>query len=231
MGAKGEYMKRFGWRAAAVATSLALVAAAAIAASAWARGGHSAASTLVSGTTDSVTNIDPANEYDYGTFTLDVLLFQGLYGYPRSAKLEPVLATGCVPKGTTKTWFCGLRRNVKFADGTPMTSADVKHSFDRVLKIKGDQGIYALLSNLDEHVDERQVRRHVPPEVAAVDLAVHPGDKRRLHRPEGALPGRQDPRQHAVAGRHRAVPAGQVHVGPAGGLQGEPELLGAEAED
>ena len=141
-------MKRFGWRAVSLVATLALVATAAIAASAWARGGHSAASVLVSGTTDSVTNIDPANEYDYGTFTLDLLLFQGLYGYPHGATLEPVLATRCAPKGSTITWFCGLRRNVKFADGTPMTSADVKHSFDRVLKIKGDQGIYALLSNL-----------------------------------------------------------------------------------
>lgn len=141
-------MKRLGWRAVTIVAALALVAAAAIAASAWARGGHTAATTLVSGTTDSVTNLDPANEYDYGTFTLDLLMFQGLYGYPNGSTLKPVLATGCTPKGTTKTWFCGLRRNVKFADGTPMTSADVKWSFDRVLKIKGDQGIYALLSNL-----------------------------------------------------------------------------------
>ena len=75
------------------------------------------AGTLVDGTTDSVTNIDPANEYDYGTFTLDLLIFQGLYGFPHGAKLEPVLATGCAPKGTTATWFCTLRRNVKFSDG------------------------------------------------------------------------------------------------------------------
>jgi peptide/nickel transport system substrate-binding protein len=139
---------RFSWRAVAIVASLALVAAAAVAASAWARGGHAAASTLVDGTTDSVTNIDPANEYDYGTYTIDLLLFQGLYGYPHGAKLEPVLATKCAPKGNTKTWFCGLRKNVKFSDGSSMTSADVKWSFDRVLKIKGDQGIYALLSNL-----------------------------------------------------------------------------------
>ena len=89
-----------------VVATLVLVAAAAVAASAWARGGHATASTLVDGTTDSVTNIDPANEYDYGTFTLDLLLFQGLYGYPHGSKLEPVLATGCAPKGTTITWFC-----------------------------------------------------------------------------------------------------------------------------
>jgi peptide/nickel transport system substrate-binding protein len=140
--------KRFSWRVAAALAALGLVAVAALAASAWARGGHAQATTLVDGTTDSVTNIDPANEYDYGTFTLDLLIFQGLYGFPHGAKLEPVLATKCAPKGTNATWFCTLRRNVKFSDGTPFTSADVKWSFDRVLKIKGDQGIYALLSNL-----------------------------------------------------------------------------------
>jgi peptide/nickel transport system substrate-binding protein len=140
--------KRFSWRAVVVVAVLGLAAAAAVAASAWARGGHAQATTLIDGTTDSVTNIDPANEYDYGTYTLDLLIFQGLYGYPHGSKLEPVLATGCVPRGTTATWFCTLRRNVKFSDGSPMTSADVKWSFDRVLKIKGDQGIYALLSNL-----------------------------------------------------------------------------------
>jgi peptide/nickel transport system substrate-binding protein len=141
--------RRVSWQKAAALSALGLLAAAAIAASAWARSGHStASSTLIDGTTDSVTNIDPANEYDYGTFTVDLLLFQGLYGYPHGAKLEPVLATRCAPKGNTATWACTLRRGVKFSDGSPMTSADVKWSFDRVNKIKGDQGIYALLSNL-----------------------------------------------------------------------------------
>ncbi|HZR92044.1 MAG TPA: ABC transporter substrate-binding protein [Gaiellaceae bacterium] len=139
------------WRLAGIAAAAALLAAAATSAALARSGGtrtSSASDTLVDGTTDSVTNIDPANEYDYGTFTLDLLIFQGLYGFPHSSKLEPVLATGCKTKGTAATWVCTLRRNVKFSDGTPMTSADVKWSFDRVVKIKGDQGIYALLSNL-----------------------------------------------------------------------------------
>jgi peptide/nickel transport system substrate-binding protein len=140
--------KRFSWKAAAALGVLGLVAVAVVATSAWARGDRSQASTLVDGTTDSVTNIDPANEYDFGTFTLDLLIYQGLYGFPHGAKLEPVLATKCTPKGTNATWFCTLRRNVKFSDGSPFTSADVKWTFDRVIKIKGDQGIYALLSNL-----------------------------------------------------------------------------------
>src|SRR5215475_7704701 len=96
--------KRFSWRAPAVLVTLGVVAVAVVAASAWARGGHAQATTLVDGTTDSVTNIDPANEYDYGTFTLDLLIYQGLYGFPHGAKLEPVLATKCSPKGTNATW-------------------------------------------------------------------------------------------------------------------------------
>jgi peptide/nickel transport system substrate-binding protein len=107
-----------------------------------------ASGVIVDGTTDTVVNIDPANQYDYGSFTLDLPLFQGLYGFPNGAKLQPVLATGCKSSADLKTWTCALRHGVKFADGTPMTSADVKWSFDRVNKIKGDQGIYTLLSNL-----------------------------------------------------------------------------------
>ena len=103
---------------------------------------------IVDGTTDSITNIDPANEYDYGSFTLDLPLFQGLYGFPKGAKLRPVLATGCKHSRNQKTWTCSLRHGVRFSDGSRMTAADVKFSFDRVIKIHGDQGIDSLLANL-----------------------------------------------------------------------------------
>jgi len=133
------------WRLGAVA-ALILLAVAAIGA----RASFSAskATTLVDGTTDTVVNIDPANEYDYGSFTLDLPLFEGLYGFPHGAKLQPVLATGCKASANLKTWTCALRKGVKFSDGSSFDSADVKWSFDRVVKIKGDQGIYTLLSNL-----------------------------------------------------------------------------------
>jgi peptide/nickel transport system substrate-binding protein len=108
----------------------------------------SASSIIVDGTTGTVINIDPANEYDYDSFTLDLPLFQGLYGFPNGGRLAPVLATSCKPSSNLVTWTCQLRHNVKFSNGVPMTSADVKWSFDRVIKIKGDQGTYTLLSNL-----------------------------------------------------------------------------------
>ena len=127
---------------------VAVLAGASLASSSSHRSTAGSSSIIVDGTTDSVVNIDPANQYDYGSFTVDLPIFEGLYGFPNGAKLQPVLATGCKPSTDLKTWTCQLRKNVKFWDGNPMTSADVKYSFDRVQKIKGDQGIYTLLTNL-----------------------------------------------------------------------------------
>jgi peptide/nickel transport system substrate-binding protein len=128
-----------------------LAAAVAIAAlvSASAYGGSKAKKVIVDGSTGTVVNIDPANEYDYDSFSVDLNIFQGLYGFPHGAKLQPVLATGCTHSSDLKTWTCKLRHGVKFSNGDPMTSADVKYSFDRVQAIKGDQGIYTLLSYLN----------------------------------------------------------------------------------
>lgn len=111
-------------------------------------GGGNSTAQIIDGSTGTVVNIDPANEYDYDSFTVDLQIFQGLYGFPNGAKLAPVLATGCSHSTDLKTWTCQLRHNVQFSNGDPMTSTDVKYSFDRVLKIKGDQGIYTLLSPL-----------------------------------------------------------------------------------
>jgi len=126
---------------AAAAAVIAIVATAAY-------GSAQAKPVIVDGSTGTVVNIDPANEYDYDSFSVDLNIFQGLYGFPHGAKLAPVLATGCTHSGNLKTWTCKLRHNVHFSNGDLMTSADVKYSFDRVQAIQGDQGIYTLLSYL-----------------------------------------------------------------------------------
>jgi peptide/nickel transport system substrate-binding protein len=95
-------------------------------------GGSSQSGVLISGTTDSITNIDPAGNYDFGTATLGYNVFEHLYDARNSAKIVPSLATGCAPRGSTRTWRCTLRRGVKFHDGSDFDSADVKFSFDRV---------------------------------------------------------------------------------------------------
>ena len=108
-----------------------------------------AGGTLIDGTTDSVTNIDPAGNYDYGSFTVDILMSEHLLDFKAGSKVPaPSLATSCAAKGSTKTWTCTVRKGVKFQNGSSLTSADVKYSFDRVVKIKDPSGIYTLLGNL-----------------------------------------------------------------------------------
>jgi len=94
------------------------------------------ATTLVDGTTDSITNVDPAGNYDYGTFTLDSNLFEHLLDFRHGSKLEPSLATKCFSVGSLTTWRCNLRKGVTFSDGSTFDSADVKFSFDRVTNKK-----------------------------------------------------------------------------------------------
>ena len=107
------------------------------------------ASTIIDGTTDTVTNVDPAGNYDYGSATVDLLVYEHLFDYPLGHKSPtPSLATGCKANAAQTAWTCTLKQGVKFSNGDPFTSADVKWSFDRVNKIKDPSGIYGLLANL-----------------------------------------------------------------------------------
>jgi peptide/nickel transport system substrate-binding protein len=143
------HRRRVRRRVTVVATA-ALVAAAAFGVQAALSGSNatSAKDVLVSGTTDSVTNIDPAGNYDFGSFTVDANIFEHLLDAKRGTKLQPSLATGCKSSNRAQTWTCTLRRGVKFHDGSSFDSADVKWSFDRVLKIKDPSGIYTLITDL-----------------------------------------------------------------------------------
>jgi peptide/nickel transport system substrate-binding protein len=110
----------------------------------------SSSSVLIDGTSDTVTNIDPAGNYDYGTATVDYMIFNRLLssGPGKNLAPRPELATKCASKGNLATWTCTLRKGVKFSNGDPFTSTDVKYSFDRVIKIHDPSGIDSLLSNV-----------------------------------------------------------------------------------
>lgn len=110
---------------------------------------HSTASTILDGTTDTVTNVDPAGNYDYGSGTVDILIYQHLLDLNAGSTIPaPSLATGCKANASVTVWTCTLRKGVKFSNGDPFTSTDVKWSFDRVNKIHDPSGIWGLISNL-----------------------------------------------------------------------------------
>ena len=74
-------------------------------------------------------------------------VYQGLVRYaPDSAKIVPYLATSWTVSADKKTYTFKLRQGVRFHDGSPMTSADVKRSFARRKAIK--QGSFYMVAGI-----------------------------------------------------------------------------------
>lgn len=107
------------------------------------------------GTTDSVTALDPAGSYDLGSSTLEYNLYQTLVTVPaNSSDIVGDAASGC-EYNDPKTLTCSLKKGLKFSNGDPLTSSDVKYSFERSIKIQDPNGaaIYLLGSITDTAED------------------------------------------------------------------------------
>ena len=101
--------------------------------------GAKLAEKIVIGTTDKVTDLDPANAYDF--FTWEVLnnIMEGLVKYePGTDKIVPALAESWGVQEDGKVWIFHLRKDAKFCDGTPVKAQDVVRSIERVMKLEGD---------------------------------------------------------------------------------------------
>ncbi|MGI6203779.1 MAG: ABC transporter substrate-binding protein [Anaerovoracaceae bacterium] len=85
--------------------------------------------TLVYGSGD-YTAINPAL-YEHGEINL--LLFAGLTSHDENNKVVPGLAKSWSWDESTKTYTFNLRKNLKFHDGEPLTSADVKFTLEAIL--------------------------------------------------------------------------------------------------
>ncbi|KOV91164.1 ABC transporter substrate-binding protein [Streptomyces sp. NRRL B-3648] len=99
-------------------------------------------SSVVMGMSDDVLATDPASGYDPGSWLLFNNVFQSLLSFPKGAtEPQPELAKQC---GFTDTramvYKCELKDGLKFSNGDALTSADVKFSFDRMLKIDDPAG-------------------------------------------------------------------------------------------
>ena len=107
------------------------------------------------GTTDTVTALDPAGSYDLGSSTLEYNLYQTLVTVPpNSTEIVGDAAKSCTYDDPT-TLTCKLNPGEKFSNGDALTSADVKYSFERAIKIQDANGaaIYLLGSITDTAKD------------------------------------------------------------------------------
>ncbi len=115
-------------------------------------GDTSDGSTVVVGMSDDVLATDPASGYDPGSWLLFNNVFQSLLSFPKGAtEPQPEAAENCRFTDTqARVYECTLRDGLKFSNGNPLTSKDVKFSFDRMLKIDDDAGPAVMFGTLDK---------------------------------------------------------------------------------
>ncbi len=76
---------------------------------------------------------DPALSTDANSIAAIDLVFTGLVQLDDNLKVQPQLASTYQLASDGLTWTFHLRPNLKFSDGTPLTSADVAYSINRAL--------------------------------------------------------------------------------------------------
>jgi peptide/nickel transport system substrate-binding protein len=127
---------------------------------------------IVVGTTDAFTAskdapapLDPAYAYDVGTWNILRQTVQTLMVQPRGeGDPVPEAAQSCgFTDSGNERYACTLRKDLKFANGDPVTADDVKYSIDRARALKADSGVFALLSTIDtvETQGDRDVIFHL----------------------------------------------------------------------
>src|ERR1700683_5554706 len=77
-------------------------------------------------------NLDPRIGTDAQSQHLDGLIFDSLVSHAAQMNIVPDLATSWDTQAP-RPYILHLRRGVKFHDGRPFTSADVKYTFDSIL--------------------------------------------------------------------------------------------------
>ncbi|MDX6246357.1 MAG: peptide/nickel transport system substrate-binding protein [Frankiales bacterium] len=102
--------------------------------------------TIIWGSTDTPVSFDPAGSYDLPSWNVVYNVYQTLLRVDEATqKLVPDAATGCTSSTGFKVWTCKLKPGLKFSNGDPLTSKDVKWSVDRVIKIADPNGPSSLL--------------------------------------------------------------------------------------
>ncbi|MFB9463686.1 ABC transporter substrate-binding protein [Streptomyces cinereospinus] len=88
---------------------------------------------------DSYAHLDPGQIYVSDENSVSQLIHRGLTGYKATSddgQKHEVVGDLATDSGTTtdggKTWTYTLKDGVEWADGTPITSADVRHTFERL---------------------------------------------------------------------------------------------------
>jgi peptide/nickel transport system substrate-binding protein len=130
-----------GRRLAVAVGTLAVVALAAGSMAASAATTHEAASdTLVVDKSFDLKTSDPQRQFEPTGGIIDHAMYDSLLRFSGAdvSHPKPSVAASYKASPDAKTYTFRLRRNIKFSDGTPLTSKDVVFSFNRLVNLKGN---------------------------------------------------------------------------------------------
>ena len=130
-----------GRRLALAVGALAVVGLAASSVAATAATSHAAASsTLVVDKSFDLKTTDPQRQFEPTGGIVDHALYDTLLKFVGAdvSHPKPDVALSYKASADAKTYTFTLRKNIKFSDGTPLTSKDVVFSFKRLLNLKGN---------------------------------------------------------------------------------------------
>src|SRR5919197_1181618 len=120
---------------------LVTVVALACAAAAFAATAHrDASSTLVVDNSFTIKTSDPQRAFDPTASIVDRGIYDTLFTYNKGDLAHPVplLVSSWKASNGAKTFTVNLKTNVHFANGDPLTSADVVFSLNRLINLKGN---------------------------------------------------------------------------------------------
>ena len=134
-------LPRTGRRLAVAAGTLAVIGLAATSMAASASTSHkSASTTLVVDKSFDIKTTDPQRQFEPTGGIVDHALYDTLLKFVGAdvSHPKPDAALSYKASADAKTYTFTLRKNIKFSDGTPLTSKDVVFSFKRLVNLKGN---------------------------------------------------------------------------------------------
>lgn len=112
-----------------------------------------ASDTIVVGTSDKVTKLDPADAYDYFSSNVLVQITHGLMEMPvgsTDAVQGPIVSWYNVSEDAT-IYFFNLKSDIQFSDGSAFNATALKWNLDRAIDLDGDPGflLSAVISTVE----------------------------------------------------------------------------------
>jgi len=127
-------------RTVVLLTGLAVVVLASAVAAYGAASRSSASTTLVIDNSFTIKTADPQRAFDPTAGIIDHAIYDSLFSYKGADLSNPIpwLVSTWHASANAQNFVFNLKKNVRFADGTPLTSADVVFSLRRLINLKGN---------------------------------------------------------------------------------------------